>query len=87
MGWEEAFNVLLALAMVGFGWALRIFYNGIRDLRQEDQRLAERIMNMQTQMASHYVHKEDWRAFAESLRDQLNRIEKKIDSKADKGGR
>ena len=84
MGLQEGFNALMGVGLVVFGWMLRGIGEAIRDLRNEDKGLAEKVSNLSTHMATEYVHKDDLRELSAGLFLRLDRIEEKINRKADK---
>lgn len=84
MGWQDGFNALMGVGLVVFGWMLRGLGEAIRDLRNEDKGLAEKVSTLSTRVATEYVHKGDLRELSAGLFIRLDRIEEKIDRKADK---
>lgn len=77
MDWQTAFNVSAgALGLLG-GWVLKTLWEAMRDVRKDVSSLRETIPET-------YVRRDSFIEFRRELFSQLNRIEDKIDGKADK---
>lgn len=87
MDWQAAFNVVMGVGLVMLGWMLRSLSEAMRDLRNEDKNLADRVAGLSTVVATDYVRKDDFRAFADAIFSKLDRIEDKLDGKADRAPR
>jgi hypothetical protein len=73
-------DLLRAFVMLGFtvlGWFLRELYSAVKELKSD-------LIKLREQMHEHYVRKDDFKEFKESLMTILQRIENKLDKKADK---
>ena len=72
----------------GFGAALafilRVVWDGLRELQRADVELATRVSEMQLLVAGNYVKKEDLESSVKALFAKLDKIEDKLDKKADR---
>ena len=84
MDWQVGFNALIGVGLVVLGWMLRSLSESIRDLRKEDQALAEKVSELGKEMAVDYVHKSDLRELSAAIFKKLDRIEDKLDGKVDR---
>lgn len=63
---------------------LKVMWDSVKDLQRDDERLLAKINDLQVAIATDYAKREELRAEFKSFRDTLDRIEQKIDQKADK---
>lgn len=75
-----AFSLIGAL----FGWILKFFYDKLRDLTIQDQDLTKKVQAIELLVAGEYVKRDQLERMEEALFKKLDRIELKIDGKADK---
>ncbi len=72
----------------GFGAALafilRVVWEGLRELQRADVEIATRVSEMQLLVAGNYVKKEDLESSVKALFAKLDKIEDKLDKKADR---
>ena len=72
----------------GFGAALafilRVVWEGLRELQRADVEIATRVSEMQLLVAGNYVKKEDLESSMKALFAKLDKIEDKLDKKADR---
>lgn len=79
-GMQTLFNIVVALAGVLGGWLLKIIYDSIKQLRERDQAIEERVDVLQKE----FLRRDDFRDFVHRIEGTLIRIEAKLDSKVDK---
>ena len=84
MEFQDAFNVLMGFVMVIFGWFLRVAWDALNKLQEQDRELADKVARIEVLVAGEYVKKDDFERVIERLFDKLDHIEIKIDNKADK---
>jgi len=77
-------NVLLTLVATLGGWVLRSIHEAVKDLQHTDQLLAEKVQSIELLVAGNYVQKGDMQRAMDALFNKLDRIENKLDKKADK---
>lgn len=76
--WQAAFNIAIGLAGVLFGWMVRVIWDGQKDLRRD-------IAELSAHIPDNYVRRDDFKDTAMAIFKKLDRIEDKLDGKADKG--
>ena len=81
---QTYFNVLMAA--VGFlgGWVLNSLRDSIKSLQIADSSLADKVQHIEVLVAGSYVKRDDLDRMTEVLFNKLDKIEAKLDSKADK---
>jgi len=81
---QVLFNVAMGFIMTLFGWFLRVSWDSLSKLQEQDRELADKVARIEVLVAGEYVKKEDFERVIERLFDKLDHIEIKIDNKADK---
>ena len=66
------------------GWVMKFFYDRLRDLAIQDQELATKVQAIELLVAGEYVKKDQLERMEERIFAKLEKIELKIDRKADK---
>ncbi len=84
MDWQDLFNIVIGFVLTIFGWFLRVSWDALSKLQQQDRDLADKVARIEVLVAGEYVRKEDFERTIERLFDKLDHIEMKIDRKADK---
>lgn len=77
MDWQSAFNLVLGVLWIVLGWALRTLWDANRDLAKD-------LAAFHQSMPETYVRRDDFRDTIKTLFEKLDRIEGKLDGKADK---
>lgn len=81
---QTIINVLLGLvAFLGGIW-VRGLADSLKDLKTSDTVLAERVQEIELLVAGSYAKREEVKELGEAIFKKLDRIEAKIDQKADK---
>lgn len=81
---QQFFNVAVAVIGALGGWWMRVMWQSLQDLRTQDAKLADKVGNMEVLVAGQYVKRDDMDRSLSALFTKLDRIEDKIDKKADK---
>lgn len=81
---QWVFNVLFSIVGALGGWLLNNIRDSVRDLRQQDKILTEKVQGMEVLVAGSYVRREDMQNLSDAIFKKLDRIENKLDGKADK---
>ena len=86
MDYQTLFNI--AGGLVGFlgGWWMKVLHESVRDLQDADKRLVDKVSSIEVLVAGNYVKRDDFDKSVEAIFRKLDRIEDKLDGKADKGG-
>ena len=81
---QTAFNIAVALVGALGGWVLNNIKSSMDALHIADQQLSEKVQSIEILVAGTYVKRDDVDKLSNALFAKLDRIEAKIDSKADK---
>jgi hypothetical protein len=95
MDWQSAFNTAMALVAFLGGWMIKWIGDSLKSLKDSNKEMKDNIQKIEVLVAGEYVKKTDLekatdlynaalKEFSASLREQLTRIEDKLDNKADK---
>ena len=81
---HTAFDAILALSGILLGWVLNSIRDSIREMRNETHTLATKVQAIELLVAGQYVTKSDMEKDMNIIFGKLDRIEGKLDGKADK---
>jgi hypothetical protein len=81
---QTAFNIILGAAAFFGGWILNTMWGAIKDMQSADKDLAEKVSEIQVLVAGNYLPRSEYRSDIVAIHETLQRIEGKIDKKADK---
>ena len=81
---QTVFNFALSIIGVLGGWILKIIWDGVRDLQEADRNLIDKVNTIEILIAGNYMSKSDFDKIAAAIFAKLDKIEDKIDKKADK---
>jgi hypothetical protein len=81
---QLAFNIAVALVAFLGGWVLNSLKDSINSLKKTDSELADKVQHIEVLVAGSYVRREDMDKLTEALFRKLDKIEAKLDLKADK---
>jgi hypothetical protein len=84
MNEQTVFNVLIGIVCSGMGWYMKTIFDSVKDLQHTDKELAEKVGQIEILVAGHYCKKDDLEKMSHAIFAKLDRIEDKIDKKADK---
>lgn len=84
MNEQQFFNVVVAIIGALGGWWMRVMWQSLKELQQQDSKLADKVGNIEVLVAGHYVKRDDMNRDIAAIFAKLDRIEDKIDKKADK---
>lgn len=84
MDTQTIINSLLALVAFFGGVWVRGLSDSMKALQVTDKELVDKVQSIELLVAGKYVPREELKAFEEALFKKLDRIESKIDEKADK---
>lgn len=86
MDYQTLFNIAGGIAGFLGGWWMKVLHDSVRDLQDADKRLADKVSSIEVLVAGNYVKRDDFDKSVEAIFRKLDRIEDKLDGKADKGG-
>lgn len=81
---QELFNISVGVAGALGGWVLRTLWDSVRELQREDRALADRVASIDVLIAGQYVRRDAFEAQMSKLFEKLDRIDAKLDTKADR---
>lgn len=84
MNWQDAFNIAVALAAFLGGYFVKTLWEAIKDVQAADLRLSEKVASIEVLVAGSYVTRTEYRDDVRNISQLLERIETKLDGKADK---
>ena len=84
MDLQLAFNIVVALAAFLGGWVLNSLRTSIDNLQKADTSLTTKVQAIEVLVAGSYVKRDDLDKLTSALFAKLDKIEAKLDGKADK---
>lgn len=81
---QTIINWLLASFGALIGFLLNVVWQAVKDLQTADKALAEKVGNIEVLVAGAYVKKDEFTQSINALFAKLDKIEDKLDKKADK---
>lgn len=84
MDMQVAFNVAVGLIAFLGGWVLNSLRDSIKSLNSSDTELANKVQAIELLVAGSYVKRDDLDKMTTALFAKLDKIESKLDGKADK---
>lgn len=73
----QLFQIILSLGLAAMGWFARVLWGAVSELKDDLAKLKETL-------PIHYVRKDDFKEFRQSVMDCLHRIESLLAQKQDK---
>ena len=84
MDTQTAFNIVLSLVAFLGGWVLNSLRDSIRALHESNTELTSKVQHIEVLVAGSYVKRDDLDKLTTALFNKLDKIEAKLDGKADK---
>ena len=84
MNEQQFFNVTVAIIGALGGWWMRVMWQSLKELEQQDSKLADKVGSIEVLVAGQYVKRDDMNRDIATIFAKLDRIEDKINKKADK---
>jgi hypothetical protein len=81
---QTLFNVLVGLVAFFGGWVLNSLRDSIKALHNSDELLSTKVQSIEVLVAGSYVKRDDMDKLTAALFAKLDKIESKLDGKADK---
>jgi len=81
---QTVFNIALAISGFLGGWVLKVIWDAVKDLQAADKVLVEKVNTIEILIAGNYMSKQDFDKIAIAIFAKLDKIEDKLDKKADK---
>lgn len=74
---QNLYNIAVAVAGAAIGWIVKVIWDAVRSLEAD-------IRDMEREIHTNYVSKDDYRQDILELKDMVKQIFDKLDRKADK---
>lgn len=84
MDQQQLFNVLFAVVGVLGGWWMKAMWEAVKSLEMADKELGNQVADLKVLVAGGYVRTEQFNSLSTAIFTKLDRIEDKLDGKADK---
>ncbi|HEY0842480.1 hypothetical protein [Methylotenera sp.] len=81
---QTIINISIGLVGALGGWVLNNLKSSIDELRKQDSLLADKVQHIEVLVAGTYVKRDDMDKLGSALFAKLDKIEAKLDGKADK---
>ena len=81
---QTVFNIALAISGFLGGWVLKVIWDAVKDLQTADKVLVEKVNTIEILIAGNYMSKQDFDKIAAAIFAKLDKIDDKLDRKADK---
>ncbi len=78
------FNGLFSIVCCLSGWLLNNIRDAVKELRTQDKALTDKVQRIEVMVAGNYVKREDIDKLSDAIFKKLDRIESKLEGKADK---
>lgn len=81
---QQLFNIAVGVAGALGGWWMKAMWDAVKELKVADERLASQVSDLKVLVAGDYVRREMFDRLSDAIFAKLDRIESKLDGKADK---
>lgn len=81
---QSIFNIAVGVAGALGGWWMKAMWEALKDLKGADDKLTKEVSDLKVLVAGDYVRREMFDRLSDAIFAKLDRIEMKLDSKADK---
>jgi len=81
---QNLFNIVVGIAGALGGWWMKAMWEAVKELKVADERLAAQVSDLKVLVAGDYVRREMFDRLSDAIFAKLDRIENKLDHKADK---
>lgn len=81
---QQLFNIVFVVAGALGGWWMKAIWESLKELQKADQHLGAKVSDLSVLIAGQYVKTETFEKTIGALFSKLDRIEDKLDHKADK---
>jgi hypothetical protein len=81
---QNVINILIGICGALGGWWMKAMWEAVKDLKVADERLAGQVSDLKVLVAGDYVRREMFDRLSDAIFAKLDRIESKLDGKADK---
>lgn len=81
---QALFNMIFTVCGALGGFVLKAVWDGLKELREADSSLADKVQKIEVLVAGQYIKREDFSKTITVLFEKLDKIDAKLDQKANK---
>ncbi len=81
---QMAFNIAIGIIGTLGGWWMRVMWQSLKELQTADKQLSDKVSSIEVVVAGQYVKRDELKNISDAIFAKLDRIEDKLDKKADK---
>lgn len=81
---QNLYNIAMGVAAFLGGWWMKVMWEALKDLQKADKELVDKVGSIEVLVAGHYIKREDFDRVASEIFAKLDKINDKLDRKADK---
>jgi hypothetical protein len=81
---QDLFNIVIGVTGALGGWWMKAMWDAVKELKTADEKLAAQVSDLKVLVAGDYVRREMFDRLSDAIFAKLDRIESKLDGKADK---
>jgi hypothetical protein len=81
---QNLINMMIGVISALGGWWMKAMWEALTELKVADDKLAATVSDLKVMVAGDYVRREMFDRLSDAIFAKLDRIERKIDQKADK---
>lgn len=81
---QQVFNIVLAVAGALGGWWMKAMWESVKNLEATDKNLTKEVGELKILVAGEYMRRDEFERTSNAIFAKLDRIEDKLDHKADK---
>lgn len=81
---NELFQLLVAVSGAALSWVMKMIWSELKELQKADKEVAAKISDLTIVVAGQYMRRDEFDRLSAALFTKLDRIEAKLDLKADK---
>lgn len=81
---QDLFNIAVGIAAFLGGWWMKVMWETMKDLQTTDKEISKKVSAIELLVAGTYIRREDFEKTADTIFKKLDKIEEKLDRKADK---
>lgn len=84
MDYQVLFNIVGGIATFFMGWWMKSLHENLKELREQDSKLADKVAQIEVLVAGQYVTRDAMEKFMEAMFTKLDKIEFLVHNKADR---
>lgn len=81
---QQLFNFVFTIAGALSGWWMKALWESVKDLQTTDRALTHEVAELKILVAGQYMRRDEFERTSQAIFQKLDRIEDKLDGKADR---